>query len=891
MNADGTNKRQLNFNGQDTGNLALSWSPDSQRIVFQVMDGPGMPSMEIYIVNVDGTGLTRLTNDNFEDIHPQWSPDGTKIAFLSRRGDTNHDVYTMNTDGSNIQRLTFFGAPGASNGTGPPRWSPDGTRIAFQRGLTRNVQGVNTSFGQLMVMDASGGGQTVLHEVKNASFDFPFWSHDGSRISASVGGELYTVSAGGGASFVAYNNTHVPHSWSPDDSRVVYADKGSLYVSSDEDPGTRTKIDTGIFNAMDQFGAPTWKPRAPCNCPTISSPGLQFVQSHWPDSRTNWAMIAEVTAQDGLVLKDVMLGERYLAKKITVPYYNLQTSAYSGRGELKPDSIEGDGTRRTRLVEYNVFEHSEKLVVEAVYAIDKIPAASTSCLFVTQRYEFFRQGVGGRCEPSGTLNCSRFQPKVSYRFFGQSGESLVSLNIPQLRHFQIDQNAKNSAGLFKDCEFDPLPCVPLPADSLPGTFGFERKENPLWDEWYGDVVTNGKSLGVWDNIHTTQFDRVSEPVFCLTCVPDTVFVGAGCPECMHSHWRWSASASDFEQFNHGNLINWPPGSNQDFSFAVVKYRDIEEHPTDFTTLANSERIRTSNTIYTPNLHRYEFSHPDEIAVWYSSTGHRSHDIFYGFGLFFSGAQQSVQINGPMEPQELGLDRRVVYANSELVVDELTSVVVGNLYAEGETTLTPFNPNVVGPLPAGYVVLNNLVINVETEAETSGPNLITFTVPSATDPAVFDSLRIFHAETDPFAPNQTIWVDRTVLAPDSPAPDFISKTITARTRVLGGFAVAALGTPQPTPGNAGIAITAGHTPSQIVAGNDATYTFTVTNAGPDSANGVRLEAQLPPNSVVHTVTPSQGICSFEEGPVRCKLDTLANSGSANVIVVARMRQGG
>ena len=72
---------------------------------------------EIYVMNADGTGQTRLTTSVHDpsfihsgDIHPSWSPDGTKIAFASYRDATttsyNPEIYVMNADGSNQSRLT-----------------------------------------------------------------------------------------------------------------------------------------------------------------------------------------------------------------------------------------------------------------------------------------------------------------------------------------------------------------------------------------------------------------------------------------------------------------------------------------------------------------------------------------------------------------------------------------------------------------------------------------------------------------------------------------------------------------------------------------------------------------------------------------------------------------
>jgi len=107
MNADGAAPRLVVGDGSAT---APAGSPDSRYIAFMSQrDG----NWEVYRVNLDGTGLVRLTNNGANDGLPAWSPDGKSIAFLSDR-DGGWAVWAMNADGSNQRRL--FSLPGSPDG-------------------------------------------------------------------------------------------------------------------------------------------------------------------------------------------------------------------------------------------------------------------------------------------------------------------------------------------------------------------------------------------------------------------------------------------------------------------------------------------------------------------------------------------------------------------------------------------------------------------------------------------------------------------------------------------------------------------------------------------------------------------------------------------------------
>jgi dipeptidyl aminopeptidase/acylaminoacyl peptidase len=143
------------------------WSPDGQWIAFQSDVGP---KTDIFLMRSDGTGQVDLTagagagNSNF---YPDFSPDGTKIAFTSDRTGNIRNIWVMGVDGSNPTRLTTDagGDYGAS-------WSPDGKSIAYQK----NAVGT----GEIWKMAADGSGQTRL--TAGMRDDDPYFSPDGRQL-------------------------------------------------------------------------------------------------------------------------------------------------------------------------------------------------------------------------------------------------------------------------------------------------------------------------------------------------------------------------------------------------------------------------------------------------------------------------------------------------------------------------------------------------------------------------------------------------------------------------------------------------------------------------------------------------------------------------------------
>jgi TolB protein len=226
-----------------------AWSPDGSKIAF--LDARGNPkATNLYVMNADGSGQTKLSDSLAFLDTPRWSPDGTKILFPATPDVLELDWAIINADGSGERSL--FGTFGGDD----PVWSPDGTRIAFAG-----------PDDDIYVMNADGSGTQRLVEVTSVR-PTPLWSPDGSKIvfTAYLSGirSVFVINAdGSGLEQLSDGRSNCFNAvWSPDGNRIAYLQQqapfqGSIVVMNADSTGQRVlwsdTTSTLVFS-------PVWSP-------------------------------------------------------------------------------------------------------------------------------------------------------------------------------------------------------------------------------------------------------------------------------------------------------------------------------------------------------------------------------------------------------------------------------------------------------------------------------------------------------------------------------------------------------------------------------------------------------------------------------------------------------
>lgn len=241
--ADGSNERDIAYfdvwNSTCYFSRPFAWSPDGSQLVYQSNDGKDEFDWDLHVIDADGSNDRVVVSTDEAEIDPHWSPTGDRIAFTRTnevcRGAANEegerqDIFSVATDGSDERQLTDH-----PMGDHSPEWSPDGTRIAFVSVRDDTSDPDNGPYtSEVYAMDADGSEELRLTDDVMRD-EHLSWSPNGRWIAFGAAcdddkcdwdPEIKKVRANGRRTVPLTDNKKSGEwypEWSPDGRWIAYA--------------------------------------------------------------------------------------------------------------------------------------------------------------------------------------------------------------------------------------------------------------------------------------------------------------------------------------------------------------------------------------------------------------------------------------------------------------------------------------------------------------------------------------------------------------------------------------------------------------------------------------------------------------------------------------------
>lgn len=252
VRADGGRVRTVPSPASDPAGPA--WSPDGRRIALDAGTGA---DRELFVMDVDGSPVCRLTTNDVPDLGAAWSPDGRRIAFVRSAGERNRrsSIWIVGADGRNARRLT--GGPADLQ----PSFTADGDRVVFLRTDPR------TGAARVHVVPARGGRpRAILRSLGTVTQPIP--APTGGRLLAVAQDRILTTDLTGGATRRLVTLTRdaggalqdPAPAWAPDGRAIVFSqlrrgtlNRSDLWIVRSDGRGLRRLTRSDGFDT-----APTW---------------------------------------------------------------------------------------------------------------------------------------------------------------------------------------------------------------------------------------------------------------------------------------------------------------------------------------------------------------------------------------------------------------------------------------------------------------------------------------------------------------------------------------------------------------------------------------------------------------------------------------------------------
>jgi Tol biopolymer transport system component len=263
MNADGSGQTRLTTSAANVDNFDPAWSPDGKQIAFfSNRDNPGNES-DLWIMNADGSSPRQVTTNTINEYSVDWAPDGSRLVFNQTATPTDN-MWLINADGSGLRQLSFYTTGGGPFGA---HFSPDGTQIVFTENL------VPTPDPLRLISPDGVLGATLTPGMNGFAPDF---TADGKRIVfySDVDGddEIYSIAAAGGDQKQLTNTPTVAGNTDEDDAPSPSRDGLNRIAFRSARGGDReiylmNADGSGVVQLTNTTGTnrgPDWQPTAVC---------------------------------------------------------------------------------------------------------------------------------------------------------------------------------------------------------------------------------------------------------------------------------------------------------------------------------------------------------------------------------------------------------------------------------------------------------------------------------------------------------------------------------------------------------------------------------------------------------------------------------------------------